>query len=1020
MKHARAVLDLQGCQSEVSRGRGIGRYSRGLAEALLRAPGCFSISVALNDAFADVARDLAQDLAPWIADDRVVRYKAPDPAELWSFLETDPARLAGEWIARDAWTAEKPDLVHVSSLFEGLDGRAIVSSMLGIPAGTVLSATAYDVIPMMHADVYLTDARTRRWYQSRIDRMRRCDLLLAISDATRRDLIEHAGIPAHRVVSISGAADARFHPADVSDPRRAQVLGPLGLAKPYVMYTGGIEPRKNVEGLIRAFALLAPQVRASHQLAIVCSASDADRKRLHALARDAGLAGDALVLTGYVDDDALVDLYRCAHLFVFPSRYEGFGLPVLEAMACGAPTIAADSSSLPEIVARSDALFPVGDDRFIAEAMARALADDGFRATLREHGLEQAARFSWQRTATLAHDAWLAAIDRHAEAVTVPVSRPLPRLALVTPLHPDRSGIADFVTQWLPYLSRHFEIDLFCGPNADVDRYRALGHAVRAWQALPTCWLDYDAGVLYQMGNSEFHAHMLALLCVCPGTVLLHDAFLSGLIDYADMGPPQLTGLFDDMLAYGHPDAAAARIDRGRAIEQLPMSRWVADQALGVIVTSDHALEILRAHGQIDRARCVVVPHHREARGITSAERAAARHALGIADDALLVCSFGRVAPRKLSVELVDAWSAAALGSHAHLIFVGGDDDGYGKQLHGRIRNAANVSITGHVDDDVFHAHAKACDIVVQLRSGSRGEASGAALYAMAYGKPVIVTRHGSLAEIASDACVHLDLPLETGALAATLATLAADADRRRELGERASDWIRAHADPTATAALLARHVVRFNHREYAIPDESTRSAVERFVSLGAPRAWVAGVQQRSAGSRSPRVLGARARDIRERLASLLPLSFRAVVPDERSDESIARRSLVVGGDDPRMQTQCGVKERGVIRAIGEAGMLVSGPRVPMAAGRYRVRVYGTADGSASGTRAMLEVVCQSGGRTLATHPLLDGEPGLGCGFLARLDFVVEEPVADLEVRVQLRESCDVTFESIDLVSLDA
>src|SRR5690349_12223738 len=454
MRHARAVLDLQGCQSEVSRGRGIGRYSRGLAEALLRAPGCFSISIALNGAFADIARDLAADLAPWIPDDRVVRYQAPDPDGLWDSSQTDLGRLAGEWIARDAWTAEKPDLVHVSSLFEGLDGRAIVPSLLGIPAGTVVSATAYDVIPMMHADVYLSDIRTRGWYQSRIDRMRRCDLLLAISEATRRDVIEHAGIPGERVINISGAADARFHPANVSDARRQEVLGTLGLAKPYLMYTGGIEPRKNVEGLIRAFALLAPRMRASHQLAIVCSAGDADRKRLQALARDAGLAGDALVLTGYVDDDTLVDLYRCAHLFVFPSRYEGFGLPVLEAMACGTPTIAADSSSLPEIVARSDALFPVGDDRSIADAMARALADDGFRATLGRHGLEQAARFSWERTATLARDAWRDAIDRHAKTVAVPVSRPLRRLALVTPLHPDRSGIADFVTQWLPYLSR--------------------------------------------------------------------------------------------------------------------------------------------------------------------------------------------------------------------------------------------------------------------------------------------------------------------------------------------------------------------------------------------------------------------------------------------------------------------------------------------------------------------------------------------------------------------------------------
>ncbi|HTL75003.1 MAG TPA: glycosyltransferase [Casimicrobiaceae bacterium] len=1020
MKHARAVLDLQGCQSEVSRGRGIGRYSRGLAEALLRTPGCFSVSVALNGAFSDVARDLAKALAPWTSDDRVVRYEAPDPVTFWDPSGVDPGRVAGEWIARDAWCAEKPDLVHVSSLFEGLEGRAIVPSLLGIPAGTVLSATAYDVIPMIHPDVYLTDVVTRRWYQSRIDRMRRCHLLLAISEASRRDIVTHAGIPADRVVSISGAADARFQPADVSEVRRVQMLAPLGLAKPYVMYTGGIEPRKNVEGLIRAFALLPPAMRARHQLAIVCSVNDADRTRLRTLAREAGLAGDAFVLTGYVDDETLVDLYRCARLFVFPSRYEGFGLPVLEAMACGTPTIAADSSSLPEIVAWSDALFPVGNDRFMAEAMARALADDAFLAHLGRHGLEQSARFSWRRTASLAHDAWRDAIERHAQAVVVPVSRPLRRLALVTPLHPDRSGIADFVTQWLPYLSRHFEIDLFCGPDADADRYRALGHAVRPWQALPTCWLDYDAGVLYQMGNSEFHVHMLALLCVCPGTVLLHDAFLSGLIDYADRGPPQLAGLFDDMLSYAHPDAALARIERDRAIEQLPMSRWVADQALGVIVTSNHALELLRQHDQIDRARCVVVSHHREARAVTDNERAAARRALGVADDTLLVCSFGRASPRKLSMELVDAWAAASLGAHSQLVFVGAADDGYGRQLQERTRAAAGVSIAGHVDDEVFHAYARACDIVVQLRTGSRGEASGAALYAMAYGKPVIATRHGSLAEIAPDACVHLDLPLATDVLSGALATIAADPGRRRALGERAAEWIRTHADPADTAALLARHVVRFNDRAYAVPDESTRTASEQLASLGAPTGWLEDVRQRSARSRSPRVLGARARDVRDTLTTLLPVQRGGVASDRRNEENAAYRPLVVAANDPRMRTQCGVKQGSVIRATGEPGMLVHGPRLPIAAGRYRVRIYGTADASASSTRARLEVVCQAGERVLAMHPLCDGGAAQARGFLGRLDFVVEDPVADLEIRVQLMESCDVTFESIDLVSLDS
>ena len=94
----------------------------------------------------------------------------------------------------------------------------------------------------------------------------------------------------------------------------------------------------------------------------------------------------------------------------------------------------------------------------------------------------------------------------------------------------ERSGIADFVTELLPYLAAHFRIDLFASPDVDAERYRAMGFAVHPWQTLPATWLDYDGGVVYQFGNSSFHAHMLPLLRMCPGTVFLHDVYLSGLM----------------------------------------------------------------------------------------------------------------------------------------------------------------------------------------------------------------------------------------------------------------------------------------------------------------------------------------------------------------------------------------------------------------------------------------------------------------------------------------------------------
>lgn len=116
------------------------------------------------------------------------------------------------------------------------------------------------------------------------------------------------------------------------------------------MYTGGIDHRKNIEGLIKAWSELPMQLRRTHQLAVVCHANENDKLRLYDLAASFGLKDCDLVLTGFVPDEDLLLLYNACELFVFPSWHEGFGLPALEAMQCGKPVLAANRASLPEVV----------------------------------------------------------------------------------------------------------------------------------------------------------------------------------------------------------------------------------------------------------------------------------------------------------------------------------------------------------------------------------------------------------------------------------------------------------------------------------------------------------------------------------------------------------------------------------------------------------------------------------------------------------------------------------------------
>lgn len=215
--------------------------------------------------------------------------------------------------------------------------------------------------------------------------------IAALSEATRRDLLALLGVPAERVAVVYPGAPAGFRPVD---PR--ETLARLGLRRPYILCVSSDHPRKNLPGMIAAFeqiaatvphdlALAGPAVWNSEQVAAQVAASPyaARIKRL-----------------GLVTEADLVALYSGAELFVMPSLYEGFGFPVLEALACGCPTITSDVSSLPEVAGDAALLTPPGDTAALATAIGRVLGDPSLRAAMRERGLLQAARFSWGAAAT--------------------------------------------------------------------------------------------------------------------------------------------------------------------------------------------------------------------------------------------------------------------------------------------------------------------------------------------------------------------------------------------------------------------------------------------------------------------------------------------------------------------------------------------------------------------------------------------------------------------------------------------
>ncbi|HEU4374442.1 MAG TPA: glycosyltransferase [Telluria sp.] len=400
----RILIDMQGAQSE-SRFRGIGRYSLSIALAIARNAGPHEVWLALNGALPDSLADLGKAFSALLPARRIKVFGVPAP-----IAEHD---LANGWRARAAehvrahFLAElQPDVVLVTSLFEGYVDDAVTAAVPGVRTVAIL----YDLIPLLDPAVYLPTSIHRQYYDRKLAALRQCDLLLSISDYSRREAMAALGLARERVVNISTAVDpAQFRPRHYSPEAVAGLRARLGITRAMLMYApGGFDSRKNFDGLIEAFAALPARLRAGFQLVIVSRINRAERANLEKWIGQAALGASDVVLTGYVSEDDLVMLYNLADLFVFPSRHEGFGLPVLEAMACGAPVIGADTTSIPEVIGNPDALFDPYSVAAITARLVELLGDAGKRARLREHGLAQAARFSWDRSAQAA----LAALER--------------------------------------------------------------------------------------------------------------------------------------------------------------------------------------------------------------------------------------------------------------------------------------------------------------------------------------------------------------------------------------------------------------------------------------------------------------------------------------------------------------------------------------------------------------------------------------------------------------------------------
>lgn len=237
-----------------------------------------------------------------------------------------------------------------------------------------------------------------RYYRTEFpEAVQRADLLIAVSEETKRDILKFLPVPENKVKVIYNGVDERFRPVTDS-MARDRVRQRYNLPERFILMVGSIQPRKNIAGVLRALASMVESNKDFPWKLVLAGGGGWKNEGISEQIRALGL-NDRVHFTGYVAEEDLPTLYSCADLFVFPSLYEGFGLPVVEAMACGVPVVTSNNSCLPEIAGDAAVLVDPHDTADIANGMLRLLEDQELRNLCVSRGLERARLFSWKTAA---------------------------------------------------------------------------------------------------------------------------------------------------------------------------------------------------------------------------------------------------------------------------------------------------------------------------------------------------------------------------------------------------------------------------------------------------------------------------------------------------------------------------------------------------------------------------------------------------------------------------------------------
>lgn len=759
--------------------RGIGIYFKNTLNNMVKMSFCHNWYIAVSSA------DSIKYLDPWVQKRlHIIEDNAFSPCSDFSRTDTFTSAVENA-VSRygiDLYWCPNPLMVNVLYVDRILPCRMV----------TFL----HDIIPAI-MPVKEWSSEVKKEYARRLEFLSSEKImLLCNSDASKNDFIKYVA-PRGNIYTTLLAADSRkfYIPKTASgDPEN-----------PIIVFTGGFDYRKNTDGAVRALALACHKFPGDKMLSnarmyIVCKAPKNQQDEFYSFVDEQGLGG-RVKLTGFISDEDLSSLYNSCDVFFFPSLYEGFGLPIVEAMLGGAYVLSADNSSLPEVCGGHALLCNAKDTEDMAVKLRQALSES-FAESLEQKQERQryALTFSWERTAlqTLAYF--------EGEAPVVPEKKQ--KIAIVTPWPEQNTGIANFEYKLIPYLQRYFDIDIFVDDTfvSDCRFLPYSGGNKYSISEFDRLHGEYDH-ILYQVGNSsDFHTGIYKAMLKYKGIAEIHDYVLHPFFyhsfflkkDYSVYKQALINGYGEEGLAHykdvydkvGCPDN-----------EKFPMAESVAAVSSAVIFHNHWSKE------QMQRDNVYVIPHPSFDKNIVDEEEKAQyldklKKMIGYRGEYVIGC-FGFVNGNKRPI--VAAQAVAELnrsGYRAKLVFFGKCNCDELIRYISENSLQDNVTITGYLEKNEYETYLDFCDLIINLRYPSMGEASGTLCEAFKYGKPVIVSEVNQYCEYPDEVCWKIPVGgIENECLVDMLKYLIDHEDVRKALGENARNY----ADTVLSPAKIAQ-----------------------------------------------------------------------------------------------------------------------------------------------------------------------------------------------------------------------